>query len=74
MRVSCFLSLKKKNILLEVFFFPPKNKTILNMALETWGEALFQWHCVFLYLFLHGKLHWKFKLIIEEGWIKYMGF
>lgn len=30
--------------------------------------------CVFLYLFLHGKLHWKFKLIIEEGWIKYMGF
>ena len=34
------------------FFFLCK---ILHMALETWREASFKWHCLFLYLFLHGK-------------------
>lgn len=75
MCVSCFLSLKKKYIFGSFFFFfLPPNKRMLKMALETWREALFKWYCVLLYLFLHGKLHWKFKLIIEQGQSKHVRF
>lgn len=68
------LESKEKYIFGRFFFFLPPNKRMLKTALETWREALFKWYCVLLYLFLHGKLHWKFKLIIEQGQIKHVRF
>lgn len=71
LKMHVILLLKSREIFFGHFF--PQIEQYLTW-LWNFGEALFKWHCVFLYLFQYDKLHSKFKWTFNKDRSSIWGF